>query len=110
MTSRYSILIYILLFSIFQTQAQVNNDWPCYGKDPGGSRYSPLTQINEQNVQQLKIAWTFRTGELETYEGTEAKSKAAFEATPVLVDSTLYFSTPDRVFDRCHHRKKSMVI
>ena len=47
----------------------------------------------------MHVAWTFQTGELETYAGTEAKSKAAFEATPVMVGQTLYFSTPsDRVF------------
>jgi quinoprotein glucose dehydrogenase len=47
----------------------------------------------------LRVAWTFQTGELETYAGTEAIMKAAFEATPVMVGQTLYFSTPsDRVF------------
>jgi len=76
-----------------------NTEWPCYGNDAGGSRYSSLNQINQQNVSRLKVAWTFETGELKTYEGTEAKSKAAFEATPIMIDNTLYFSTPsDRVF------------
>lgn len=32
-------------------------DWPAYGNDPGGSRYSPLTQITKDNVAQLKVAW-----------------------------------------------------
>ncbi|MDP4132117.1 MAG: pyrroloquinoline quinone-dependent dehydrogenase [Bacteroidota bacterium] len=73
--------------------------WPYYGKDAGGSRYSSLNQINADNVSRLKPAWTFRTGELETYNGTNALSKAAFEATPLLIGRTLYFSTPsDRVF------------
>jgi glucose dehydrogenase len=38
-------------------------DWPSYGGDPGGSRYSPLTQINRTNVAQLKIAWEYHTGD-----------------------------------------------
>lgn len=67
-------------------------DWPAYGRDAGGSRYSPLDQINRQNVKDLKIAWTYRTGDMDT-KG-RAATKAAFEATPILVDGTLYLSTP----------------
>ncbi|WP_128548535.1 pyrroloquinoline quinone-dependent dehydrogenase [Larkinella soli] len=84
-------------------------EWPAYGRDAGGMRYSPLRQINAANVKNLKPAWTFRTGELETYEGTNTKEKAAFEATPLLVDGTLYFTTPTtRVFalDAATGRKK----
>lgn len=62
-------------------------------------RYTSLTQINDRNVARLRPVWTFRTGELKTYEGTYALEKAAFEATPILIGRTLYFSTPsDRVF------------
>ena len=73
--------------------------WPCYAQDPGGQRYSALQQISTANVSRLTPAWTFRTGELETYAGTGALQKAAFEATPILIGRTLFFSTPsDRVF------------
>src|SRR5215471_3352270 len=34
-------------------------DWPVYGHDSGGSRYSPLTQINTTNVSRLKPAWQY---------------------------------------------------
>ncbi|HEX2466152.1 MAG TPA: hypothetical protein VHR17_16130, partial [Thermoanaerobaculia bacterium] len=37
--------------------------WPSYGGDPGGMRYSPLTQIDRGNVDALEVAWTFHTGE-----------------------------------------------
>jgi quinoprotein glucose dehydrogenase len=67
-------------------------DWPNYGRDPGGTRYSPLTQITRQNVTQLKPAWEYHTGALKPE--TELNQKAAFEATPILVDGTLYLSTP----------------
>src|SRR5437879_11264210 len=40
------------------------DSWPCYGHDAGGMRYSPLTQINRENVSQLKVAWTFHTGDI----------------------------------------------
>jgi quinoprotein glucose dehydrogenase len=63
--------------------------WPEYGGDAGGTRYSALTQITRANVTQLRVAWTYRTGDVPT-----KKQLAAFEATPILVDGTLYLSTP----------------
>ena len=65
--------------------------WPHYGRDAGGTRYSPLTQIDASNLEQLEIIWQFRTGEL----GQDALQgeKLTFEATPVLWRGTLYFST-----------------
>src|SRR5215472_510768 len=35
-------------------------DWPMYNRDLGGTRYSPLTQINTGNVANLKMAWSYR--------------------------------------------------
>src|SRR5215471_9514637 len=35
------------------------SQWPTYGHDPGGQRFSPLAQITPANVGRLKIAWTF---------------------------------------------------
>ena len=71
-----------------------NGQWANYGNDPGGRRYSPLSQINIKNVKNLKPAWTYQSGELKTYEGTNIAKKAAFEATPLMVNGVLYFSTP----------------
>jgi quinoprotein glucose dehydrogenase len=34
-------------------------EWQTYGHDPGGMRFSPLTQISPQNVAQLKVAWSY---------------------------------------------------
>src|SRR5262249_30331064 len=64
---------------------------PYYGGDPGGSRFSPLTQINRSNVQQLKVAWVYHTGDVS--DGTKHPRRSAFETTPIMVDGTLYFST-----------------
>src|SRR5947208_11184359 len=65
--------------------------WPCYGHDAGGMRYSPLTQINRENVSQLKVAWTFHTGDIS--EGGGRRKRSGFETTPLLVDGTLYLTT-----------------
>lgn len=61
-------------------------DWPLYGRDPGGSRFSPLDQINRSNVSRLKRAWTYHTGE----------SGRAFETTPIVVDNVMYLSTQNQ--------------
>src|SRR5580692_6546818 len=66
--------------------------WPNYGNDPGGTRYSPARQIDRTNVTQLQVAWTYRTGALPYDE--ELDKKAAFEATPILIDGKLFLSTP----------------
>ena len=68
------------------------DEWPAYGRDPGGSRYSPLTQITRDTVKRLQVAWTYRTGD--TGGDSVARDKRAFEATPILVEGTLYLSTP----------------
>ncbi len=72
-------------------------DWPAYGGDAGGSRFSPLDEINRDNVAALRVAWTFRTGELDAVPPPPKWS--TFQATPILVDGTLYLPTPlGRVF------------
>lgn len=72
--------------------AQTKEDWPFYGRDAGGSRFSPLTQIDKKNVATLKIAWEFHTGDVS--DGSKYKRKSEFETTPILVDGTLYLTTP----------------
>ncbi|HEY1945437.1 MAG TPA: pyrroloquinoline quinone-dependent dehydrogenase [Bryobacteraceae bacterium] len=60
--------------------------WPAYGHDPGGQRYSPLKQITPENVGQLQRAWTFHMG------------KVGSEATPLVIDSVMYLTAPDAIF------------
>jgi quinoprotein glucose dehydrogenase len=67
-------------------------EWPAYGRDGGGERYSPLAAITRQNVKELKAVWTYHTGE--AADQSRARGKSAFEATPILVDGSLYLSTP----------------
>ena len=65
------------------TTATVN--WPTVTNDPSGSRYSPLTQINRDNVTRLQVAWTYRTGD--AGEGT------TIECTPLVIDGVMYVTT-----------------
>jgi quinoprotein glucose dehydrogenase len=63
--------------------ASSQTDWPVYGHDPGGMRYSPLKQINAANVSKLRRAWTWHTGE----------TGRQFETTPIVVGGRMYLST-----------------
>ena len=65
--------------------------WPAYGGTAGGGHYSPLAQITPANVDQLRVAWIFRTGELG--EGVKDWDRSAFEATPILYNGVLYLTT-----------------
>jgi quinoprotein glucose dehydrogenase len=67
-------------------------DWGAYGGDSGGTRYSTLRQIRPDSIGKLKQVWIYHTGALQPK--TQLNEKAAFEATPILVDGTLYLSTP----------------
>jgi quinoprotein glucose dehydrogenase len=78
-----------IMLAVFLTiPAAFPQDWGSYGGDPGGTRYSTRTQITRDNVGKLKQVWTFHTGAL--VPQTRLNEKAAFEATPILVDGTLY--------------------
>ena len=81
-----------MLASLASAQPDGGSEWPHYGNDAGGARYSPAAQIDRTNVSQLQIAWTFRTGALG--HSAPLDRKAAFEATPILVEGKLFLSTP----------------
>jgi quinoprotein glucose dehydrogenase len=68
-------------------------EWPSYGGDPGGSRYTPLDDIRAENLSQLEIAWTYRTGDIADGKG-EFNETSAFELTPLMVDGALFACTP----------------
>jgi quinoprotein glucose dehydrogenase len=74
-----------LLCATAQTVPQ-KGDWPSYGRDAGGARYSPLDQINTQNVQRLQRAWVYHTGE----------RGRAWEVTPIVADGLLYLATQNQ--------------
>ncbi|GAB3223117.1 hypothetical protein GCM10027423_58110 [Spirosoma arcticum] len=68
----------------------VNADWPAYGGNPAGNRFSPLTQINTQNVKNLQPAWTFDTG-----ENNDSTTRGVdIQCQPIVVKGVLYGTTP----------------
>ncbi|WP_075182787.1 glucose/quinate/shikimate family membrane-bound PQQ-dependent dehydrogenase [Pantoea sp. 1.19] len=69
-------------------------DWPAYGRDQEGTRYSPLKQINESNVKNLQPAWTFNTGDVKR---DSDPGEITNEVTPIKVGDMLYLCTPHQI-------------
>src|SRR5580698_4137887 len=67
-----------LFASVLAVTAQGQTDWPNFSHDAGGTRYSPLKQINTKNVSQLKLAWTFDT----TATVTDAQRMSEYGGRP----------------------------
>lgn len=65
-------------------------DWPAYGRNQEGQRFSPLKQINDKNVGQLKEAWRFQTGDVK--RATDP-GEITNEVTPIKVRDMLYLCT-----------------
>jgi quinoprotein glucose dehydrogenase len=51
----------IVLLAMLVCTVQGQSDWPTFGHDPGGQRFSPLKQIDTTNVSKLKLAWSYDT-------------------------------------------------
>lgn len=70
-----------------QSEAQQPSDWTHYGRSQAGTRFAPFEQISKHNVKDLKVAWTFKTGE-STGNGSEDQN------TPLQVGDSVYICTP----------------
>ena len=85
------IVVVVGMLSIVRGQSpQV--EWTHYANDAGGTRYSPLTDIDAGKLPKLQVAWQWKHWEtpLKEYGTTPGQ----FESTPLMVDGTLYVTTP----------------
>lgn len=73
----------------------VGADWPAYGGTYSARRYSPLAQINVDNVGKLKRAWVAHTGDMPASEAAAGKYGA--ETTPLKVGDTLYLCSATNI-------------
>ena len=86
MLSRFLTGAGALTFLVLTTRVGAQDtDWPAYGGDPFGTRYSTLTQINRSNVSQLTVAWQFDPADA---------PPGRFQAQPIVVGGILYTVTP----------------
>lgn len=77
---------------VFAQESVSRTDWPSVGRDLGGQRHSPLTQVTPANVGQLREAWTYHMK-----AGTPMASSSRWllaETTPLVIGATMYLTSP----------------
>src|SRR4051812_20614293 len=79
---RVTLALTIVLSACTRSGAD-RTDWRVAGGDAGNTRFSALRQIDTANVARLQVAWTYHTGQA-----------GEIQATPIVVDSVLYTTTP----------------
>ena len=67
-------------------------EWDSFHGQLSAQKYSPLTQINKDNVGKLTKVWEYFTGDMSTGKGNIPPS--VWSATPIFVNDTLYVGTP----------------
>ena len=73
------LLILVISLLFFGWSSETDQDWPEYLGGPDRNHYSPLTQVNESNANQLKIAWTY-----------SLPDSGQMQANPIIVNGILY--------------------
>ena len=89
----HAVALFALLSACATDPQPSSTDWPTYLHDPGGSHYSPLSQINTRNVTQLRIAWTYHMRP-RSAQATRRGRYGVSEASPLVIAGTMYLPTP----------------
>ncbi|HEX4135334.1 MAG TPA: pyrroloquinoline quinone-dependent dehydrogenase [Bryobacteraceae bacterium] len=82
-----------LIAAILAPIACAQTDWPAYGHDSGGQRYSPLAKINTKNVSKLKLAWQYGSDAANINLDASTRYLSSTEAVPLMVGGILYAPT-----------------
>ncbi len=78
----------------FGQQGAPNGEWPSYGGDAGSTKYSPLDVIDETNVQDLQVVWTWQSVDYDRQaEDPDVRFNSVLLATPLKVGNALFTST-----------------
>src|SRR5678816_3161774 len=72
-------LVFILALGV-RVAASESGDWATVGNDPGGSKFSALTQITPANVSRLAKAWTYDLG----------IPANGYTSTPIVIGNVMY--------------------
>src|SRR6266853_3938453 len=83
----------LFLFAAAALSFAQQKDWPAYGHDPAGTRYSPLTQIHAGNVGNLHRAWTYHmSGAADGNDGAVGGGRI-WEVSPLVVNGVMYLTS-----------------
>jgi quinoprotein glucose dehydrogenase len=76
------------LLSVSCSRSPSDVGWRAHGGDAAHTQYSQLSQIDRGNVSQLKVAWTYRTGD------ARADNRSQIQCNPIIVHGILYATSP----------------
>nr|WP_295928839.1 PQQ-binding-like beta-propeller repeat protein [uncultured Dyadobacter sp.] len=76
-------------------QSGPDTDWPNYGGNKSGNRYSALDQINLDNVKDLEVAWMYDASEKPDPANPGRQRNRAIQCQPIVVNGILYGTTPE---------------
>jgi quinoprotein glucose dehydrogenase len=89
----YFLTLVLLLTACGQARRE-EADWPFYGGNEEGNRYSTLNQINLANVQNLQVAWTYHSADTAEAGGKQDGSGRShdyeIQCQPIVVHGILY--------------------
>src|SRR6185503_18746312 len=84
----------IVALTLSARAADGDREWAAYGSDKGGSKYSPLDQINKSTVKNLRIAWRVSGMPDELRPSyPDVQASANYQNTPLMVGGMLYMSS-----------------
>jgi len=74
---------------------ETGKNWPNYGGNKAGNRYSPLSQINAGNVKSLKVAWMYDASEKPDSSDPGKKRSRWIQCQPIVMNGVLFGTTPE---------------
>jgi quinoprotein glucose dehydrogenase len=87
-TSLSALAAMLLLVGSCAKSHRENADWPVYGGNKAGNRYSSLSQINLKNVQDLRVAWLYNSADAPVSGGRRPEHE--IQCQPIIVHGILY--------------------
>src|ERR1035438_1361196 len=77
----------------FESSVRPGEDYPVYGGNKAGNRYSSLDQINTGNVKDLKPAWIYNSNETTSGIDSMTNRSMGIQCQPIVVNGILYGTT-----------------
>jgi quinoprotein glucose dehydrogenase len=82
------LVLFVTSLCLSCSRSSSNAGWRAHGGDWAHTQYSPLSQIDRSNVRELKVAWTYRTGD------ARADNRSQIQCNPIVVHGILYATSP----------------
>jgi len=85
---RHSLFLLIIFISSCNTSSDPYQAWKVVNGNESGNKFSSLSQVDTSNVNRLKVAWTYHTGDVDT------AAHSQIQCNPIIINGTLYGTSP----------------